>query len=166
MSKCSIDIRKDIVSYVSNKLLKTGYFTGLNDNTLPLNHKGSKNMYSIYNHIDNINKSFKEEVATFNSDSKYVYIDPSDELIGKYLKSYKAKELNNVGTYKKADNNVIFTLPSKPFQTRAAAIKYLDASSINPFFYSLVKVKGGWNVKLRDAYIKYENEITKLENCE
>jgi hypothetical protein len=85
MSKCALDIRKDIVNTVGKKLTIDGAIVDGNVGYFPNPNKAS----SV---INAINKQFNDPSLVQESEKGSFTISPSEELVGKYLNEYNRKQ--------------------------------------------------------------------------
>jgi len=85
MSKCALDIRKDIVNAVGKKLTIDGAIVDGNVGYFPNPNKAS----SV---INAINKQFNDPSLVQESEKGSFTISPSEELVGKYLNEYNRKK--------------------------------------------------------------------------
>ena len=88
MSKCALDIRKDIVNAVGKKLTIDGAIIDGNVGYFPNPNKAS----SV---INAINKQFNDPSLVQESEKGSFTISPSEELVGKYLNEYNRKQIKN-----------------------------------------------------------------------
>ena len=113
MSKCALDIRKDIVGNVGKKLSKKGAFVDGDVGYFP-----NPNIASSA--INTINKEF-DSLIVKESEKGSFFIDPSDDLVNEYYEQYlmeqealsmQAEEIERGGYTEEPVSYTHLTLPT------------------------------------------------------